>query len=387
MASADILGAFRDSFLSEYWQQKPLLLRSAFPGGLSALDADELAGLACSEGVESRLVIEKGARPWETRHGPFDAEDFSALPPTHWTLLVQAVDRLLPEVSALRQHFSFLPNWRVDDVMISYAPDQGSVGPHTDNYDVFLIQGQGRRRWDIGRRPLIRPELIADIDMKILAKFEAEESYVLEPGDMLYLPPGVPHHGVAIGESLTYSMGFRAPQHREMLLSYLQFLLEATASEDEIFYRDQGIRARSEPGLLLEQELTGLWQLMEEGWNRPELFKRWAGSFLTEPRSYHEAPATELNRAQLLKLFKKEGTWRRAEGGRCSYYRDEAQAKLYFYVEGQTLELAPAYESLLAYLSREEFYKASDLEPWLREAGAGDLLVHLWNLGFIRKDD
>ena len=135
--------------MADYWQKKPLLVRQAFPGGLDLVDGDLLAGLACQEGVESSIVREHGAKPWQTRFGPFEDDDFAVLPASHWTLLVQAVDRLLPDVSALKQAFAFIPNWRLDDVMISYAADQGSVGPHLDHYDVFLIQGQGRRQWGI----------------------------------------------------------------------------------------------------------------------------------------------------------------------------------------------------------------------------------------------
>jgi 50S ribosomal protein L16 3-hydroxylase len=139
-----------DIFLRDYWQKKSLLIRGAFPHFTSPIDGDELAGLALEEEVESRLILEKGKTPWELRHGPFDEKTFTQLPETHWTLLVQAVDQWVPEVNELLEYFRFIPNWRIDDIMISFAPDQGSVGPHFDYYDVFLLQGLGKRRWKLG---------------------------------------------------------------------------------------------------------------------------------------------------------------------------------------------------------------------------------------------
>lgn len=389
MTLGNILGAHQGSFLSEYWQKKPLLIRSAFPGGLQAVDADELAGLACSEGegIEARLVLEKGKRPWETRHGPFAPSEFSKLPSTHWTLLVQAVDRLLPEVSALRQHFRFLPNWRIDDVMISYAPDQGSVGPHTDHYDVFLIQGRGRRRWEFESTVREKPDFIPDLDMKILARFEPDQSWILEEGDMLYLPPGIPHHGVALGESITYSMGFRAPHRREMLASFCQFLLEESADAEEVFYGDSKLLARSEPGAILPEEVERLWQLLASNWDARELFKRWVGSFVTEPRSFHESIEKELKPTALLRELKRRPELRRAEGGRFAYLHDEPEAKIYFYVEGQTLELTSPALELVAYLCREEIYKASYFLSQSEVGGALELLTYLWNQGLLRSLD
>ncbi|MCX6131735.1 MAG: cupin domain-containing protein, partial [Proteobacteria bacterium] len=274
-------------FLAHYWQKKPLLIRQAFPKGISFIDGDELAGLASQEGIESRLILEHGKKPWETRFGPFAEDVWARLPKTHWTLLVQAVDRLVPEVSRLRDHFKFLPNWRIDDIMISYAVDQGSVGPHTDNYDVFLIQGQGRRRWQISGHALAAPEFRPGLDLKILKHFEAEEEWILEAGDMLYLPPGFAHHGVALGESITYSVGFRAPEQKELLLSYLQFF--GQSARPEVFYKDGLLKLPREPGLILGEELAALRQILLDGLADPQLFYQWIGGFLTEPRSFHEA--------------------------------------------------------------------------------------------------
>ena len=186
-----------EDFLRDYWQKKPLLIRQAFPDYENPLSPDELAGLALEEEVESRIVLTQGKSPWELRRGPFAEDDFKTLPERDWTLLVQAVDQFVPDIADLISAFSFLPSWRVDDVMVSYAAPGGSVGPHFDNYDVFLLQTHGRRRWKIGQTCSPASPLLEHPDLRILENFEQQQEWVLEPGDMLYIPPGVAHYGIA----------------------------------------------------------------------------------------------------------------------------------------------------------------------------------------------
>jgi 50S ribosomal protein L16 3-hydroxylase len=175
-------------FLRETWQKKPLLIRNAWSSWSNPLEPDELAGLACEERIESRLVIQS-ADGWKLEHGPMPEERFRKVGRNPWTLLVQAVDHHVPAVAALLEPFRFLPNWRVDDVMVSYAVDGGGVGAHFDQYDVFLVQGLGTRRWQIGGRCDEATELLPHNDLRLLAAFEPTEEWVLEPGDMLYVPP------------------------------------------------------------------------------------------------------------------------------------------------------------------------------------------------------
>ena len=202
-----------DTFLAEYWQKKPLLVRQAIPAFISPISADELAGLSLDEDVVARLVVEDPtANEWQVEHGPINEERYGELPETHWTLLVQHADALDPQVNDVLQAFRFIPNWRLDDIMISYAPDKGGVGPHFDYYDVFLLQAGGRRRWRIGQACDSQSPLVPNQPMKILQEFETQEDYVLEPGDMLYIPAKLAHWGEAVGESITYSIGFRAPE-------------------------------------------------------------------------------------------------------------------------------------------------------------------------------
>ena len=206
-----------DLFLREHWQKKPMLIRNALPDWCNPLDPEDLAGLACEEEIESRLIIRKD-ESWKLEHGPFTEKRFGKLGKKPWTLLVQAVDHFVPEVAALIAPFRFVPNWRIDDVMVSYASDQGGVGPHFDQYDVFLVQGLGRRRWQIGPVCDAQTPLLPHDDIRLLASFEATDEWVLEPGDILYVPPGFAHDGVALGDDcMTYTIGFRSPSRNELI--------------------------------------------------------------------------------------------------------------------------------------------------------------------------
>ena len=235
------LGMSPARFLRDYWQKRPLLIRNAFADFDNPVEPDDLAGLACEELALARIAIhDRKADRWTLKSGPFAETDFAHLPKTHWTLLVQDVDKWDVDVAALLPHFSFLPSWRIDDVMVSYAEDGGSVGAHVDQYDVFLLQGLGRRHWQIDMRvPRKSPHIHArtselkaedfrdDTELKLLREFTPTHDWVLEPGDMLYLPPGVPHHGVALGACMTYSIGMRAPSQAELVGDFVDSLVEA----------------------------------------------------------------------------------------------------------------------------------------------------------------
>ena len=208
-------------FIQQYWQKKPCLIRQAIPDFVSPITPEELAGLACEDEVHSRLVIEKdGNSPWELSYGPFREEVFLALPETHYSLLVSECEKWIPELSELIDLFRFIPDWRIDDLMVSYAPPGGSVGPHTDEYDVFLLQAQGKRDWQYSNSRVDSPVLIPDLDLAIMQDFNGDQKAILSPGDMLYLPPGIAHHGVALDACLTFSIGFRAPAAIEVLESF-----------------------------------------------------------------------------------------------------------------------------------------------------------------------
>ena len=230
-----------EQFLREHWQRRPIMLGQALPGFESPINGDDLAAIAGQPSALSRLIrYQRRTDRWRLQHGPFEAADFAGLPARDWTLLVQDVDKWLPqEVGNLLEHFDFLPRWRIEDLMVSYAVAGGSVGPHTDQYDVFLLQAAGQRRWQIDTRSAVNADLVSGAPLKLLKHFEPDQEWVLRPGDMLYLPPGVPHHGVAVDECLTFSIGLRAPSGTELLQAVAATLLER--SPDAQRYSDRGL--------------------------------------------------------------------------------------------------------------------------------------------------
>lgn len=268
-------------FLRRYWQRRPLVLRQALPHFPVSLSPDELAGLACEREVFSRLIIEKGGtRPWEVRRGPFKARSFADLPRTHWTLLVNGVDRLLPEVNALFDYFSFLPSWRLDDIMISYAVKHGNVGAHVDNYDVFLVQASGKREWRFTEQAVLEDDFVPGLEIKLLRKFRPTKRYVLEPGDVLYLPPRIPHHGIALdNDCMTYSVGFRAPSAAEIVDSVAT---DAIGRMDEVRrYSDPALALRPS-GELPPAAIKQVRAMLAESLLDPAQLTRWMGAFVTK---------------------------------------------------------------------------------------------------------
>jgi len=216
-------------FLREYWQRKPLLIRQALPGFVAPLSPEELAGLALEEEFESRLVETRGA-DWHFEHGPLAEGSFQRDNP--WTVLVQAVDQYHPGVAQLRQLVAFLPPWRIDDVMVSFATAGGGVGPHYDNYDVFLLQGMGQRRWQVGQTCSAEEPLLDHDNLRILANFQQTAEYILEAGDILYLPPRLAHWCTANQDCLTFSIGLRWPRLNDLLSRWLDQVLEDLDPED-----------------------------------------------------------------------------------------------------------------------------------------------------------
>jgi 50S ribosomal protein L16 3-hydroxylase len=279
------LGMPPAEFLRDYWQKKPLLIRNAFPGFESPLQPEDLAGLACEDGVLARIVAhEPEGDKWMLRHGPFPEEMFPTLPKHDWTLLVQDVDKWDADVRALLDRFDFLPRWRIDDVMVSFAAPGGSVGAHVDQYDVFLLQAQGRRRWQIDDRPNPPVHFRLDVELKLLQRFEPTHDWVLEPGDMLYLPPGVPHHGVAEDACLTFSVGMRAPAAAELLGDFVDTL--AAEADESLRFADPDLEPAKDAS---EIDAAAMQRVVEAlntlRMNDPERLGDWFGRFITTYRT------------------------------------------------------------------------------------------------------
>lgn len=288
-----IFGALSEAeFLRDYWQKKPLFVKAAWPEFASPLTRGDVLEFAERDDVDSRLILEKGGDyPWEARFGPFDAEEFQALDDIYWTVLVQEVDRLHAGVRGLLNAVPFLPNWRIDDVMVSYATDKGGVGAHIDQYDVFLIQGLGKRKWEIMQEPVIGEVLIPDLDVRILANFDATDTWIVEPGDLLYLPPNVAHRGTAVGECLTYSIGCRAPSKQDLINGFLEAVLETGL--DESPFSTTLPMSENHPGLLSDDVKQFATQTLNELIGDSTAIHRWLGRFMSQPSRGWFPPPSE----------------------------------------------------------------------------------------------
>jgi 50S ribosomal protein L16 3-hydroxylase len=374
------------TFLRDYWQQRPLLLRQGLPGYICPLSPDELAGLACEAEVEARLVLEKdGIRPWEARHGPFDEQTFANLPETHWTLLVQDVDKHVPEVAQLLQAFRFLPDWRVDDIMISYAPAHGSVGPHVDDYDVFLVQGWGKRRWRINTRPVAEEDYIDGLDLRILPHFEAEQEWSLAPGDVLYLPPNVAHWGIAEDACLTCSVGFRAPLLRDLARSWAEHLIERQLPAGR--YRDHAITPQAHGGEILASVFQQLQDLLSPLSRMPtQDFQRWLGCHLSETKDNLQpiAPSSALTPDDFHARFRRHGAIERSGYARLAFCLDD-NARLF--ANGHDFALSSEKADFLRQLTDRQRLGFDSLAPWMEDAQCRQLLCTLHNQGLFEFSD
>lgn len=370
-------------FLSQYWQKKPLLIRKAWASWSNPLAPDELAGLACEEEIESRLI-----RPTHdslsVEHGPIPEGRFQELGDTPWTLLVQSVDQFVPEVAALLEPFRFVPNWRVDDVMVSYATDGGGVGPHFDQYDVFLVQGMGRRRWRVGQRCGKDTVLLPHDELRLLASFEAIDEWILEPGDILYVPPGVAHEGVAVGrDCMTYSIGFRAPSRAELVAGWSEDVFNRLTHDDR--YSDPDLAAQDNPGEIAPEAVAKLHAMATENMLDLEAFGRWFGQYSTSRKvaGVDWQPEQPVD-AEQVRRHVAEGTQLcRNQSSRFSFVREQAGLVLLF-VDGQCFECreeSAPFAELLCAQSRVR------IDPRLAQSEAAiSLTTQLWNQGSVTFD-
>jgi 50S ribosomal protein L16 3-hydroxylase len=329
------------SFLSRYWQRDALLVRQAIAGFEGFATRPELERLACRDDVESRLVVRTGNR-YDLAHGPFRRADLRALPARGWTLLVQGFNLHHDDADALLRAFAFVPYARLDDVMVSYAAPGGGVGPHFDSYDVFLLQGFGRRRWRYGRQSdlSLRPGL----PVRILRRFRPSHDAVLAPGDMLYVPPRYAHDGVALDVCTTYSIGFRAATYTEIAQSFLDHLRDRVEIGGR--YEDPGLRPAREPARIdraMQREVAGA--LSRIRWSRRDV-ARFLGEFLSEPKAdvYFDAPGSPMSRRAFAAAARRHGVRldRRAQW----LFDDEA-----LYVNGETRAWPPNARGAFAALA------------------------------------
>lgn len=349
-----------EQFMQEYWQKKPLLIRQAFVDFKSPVSPDDLAALACEEDVNSRIVMEKdGDYPWFPMFGPMSDEIYADMPETHWSLIVNDLEKYIPELSWIIDRFRFIPEWRLDDLMISYAADEGSVGPHIDLYDVFILQGLGKRRWQINQQPVDEDNQVKETPLRIQKEFVAEEEWILEPGDMLYLPPGVSHHGVSLGESLSYSIGFRATSHADIVNEFIGYITSNLSPD--LTYEDPGQRIQQHSNEIKPDALARVSEIFKEYLrpDHPEL-KRWFGRFVSDTKAdVLTTPENTIDSIDELKKLTETAVLSRHPASRYAFSKDTEMAMLF--IDGEDYQVNTGFAKELCKQRQLDLNKITDI--------------------------
>ncbi|BCM25638.1 hypothetical protein ZMTM_18970 [Methyloradius palustris] len=360
-----------EQFLAEYWQKKPLLIRGAISEFTGLLGPEELAGLACEDDVQSRLVIQQ-PKKWQVKHGVFDEDDFLKLPKKNWTLLVQGVNHHLPEAAELLSLFNFIPHARLDDLMVSYAPDGGGVGPHLDSYDVFLLQGQGQRLWRISEQD--DHTLVPDAPLRILQNFETQQEWLLEPGDMLYLPPKLAHWGIAMGDCMTYSIGFRAPSAAELASEFLAYLQETKKFEG--MYADDDLGLQTHPAEIspsMTQKVSAILQQIK--WDESDV-AQFLGRYLSEPKpDVVFEPSAKISEKTFIDRLRKYGLQLSLKSQ--MLFHDES-----FFMNGEHCQLSKDSSDVLKKLADQRFISSTELAN-IEDDTLIQILYHWYLAGYV----
>ena len=384
-----------ETFLRADWQRQPRLIRRAIEGVNSLPTVNQLAGLAMEEEVESRLICHyPESDEWALRQGPFAEVELRSLPASHWTLLVQAVDHYLPEVASLLDCFRFIPRWQIDDIMVSVAATGGGVGPHFDRYDVFLLQGSGRREWKIGQRCDHASALQPGRPLNLLAEFETEQTLILEPGDMLYLPPGVAHWGTALDDHCsTYSIGFRSPAVADLLADFSHTLQQS--GEPVRFCEGLGERADSGdcPALISVDTLVELRAVLSASLDDDQQLLRWFGRWASEHKYADMTLGEDLDllddtavEKALAVIGNDDTAMGYRDGGMRFFYAESGRGESLLFCNGRSFTVATASEAVaesLAALCNQREIAVSALRCWLDSEDNRRVLVKLLRSGAL----
>ena len=375
-----------DDFLKNYWQKKPLLIRAAFTDYQSPITAEELAGLACEDFVESRIITEQKSSPkWSLENGPFAESRFSDLPKDHWTLLIQGLNKIFPEFDDLLHEFNFIPGWRIDDLMASYAAPKGSVGPHIDQYDVFLLQATGKRKWMISQEPIREDNFEANLPLKIIKEFKAESEWVLEAGDMLYLPANVAHYGIGMEDCMTFSIGFRAPSYAELLSAYVDdHIVEL---DDDLRYQDPDLSSNLNNGEISSEAINKVQELLLSQFSDKNKVADWFGRFITEYLNDDNAQIENtITPSEFLSHYEKSGTVRRPATVR-AYYHKNQDDELALYINGVKQKIIPETDKMVMRFCNQHLIGYTDLASELTNKNVVEFLCELYNKGYLEFSD
>lgn len=376
----------KKEFLDNYWQKKPLVIRQALPDFVNQLTAYDLAGLSMEEEVESRLVRETpNSSPfWHLQDGPFLEKDFKILPESHWTLLVQGVDRFIPELALLFDNFNFIPQWRVDDLMISYAVESGSVGPHYDNYDVFLYQATGSRKWSLTTQGCHVDNYMPNVALRIMQKFAVEEEFILNEGDMLYLPPKVGHNGRAIsGDCMTYSFGYRSYANQELWDDFGDYNSE---HHQKSFYQDPNWQSLSATSHIPQEAWLNARQQMQNMLNNEENLKSWFGCFITNLDQQAQNLLPEPSRDTLNTFMQKimqNDKLTRENCCRFAYFEEVEPARIRLFINGEEWDVSGVSVDLIKLIANNRTLPMAKIRPWLSIDSDKNFLFEMWRLQWL----
>ena len=366
-----------EEFLKDYWQKKPLVIRQAFPNFESPISAEELAGLACEEDVNSRIVMEHGNdHPWQAIYGPMDDKVFARMPDTHWTLLVNDVEKHLPELAWIVDAFRFIPEWYLDDLMISYAPEGGSVGPHMDLYDVFILQAQGHRRWQINTQSPAEDNQVTGTNLRIQKDFIAEQEWLMEPGDVIYIPPGVSHHGVATDDCLSFSIGFKASSHVDLVSDFIGYITRELPPR--LTFQYDNLNLQNNSAEITDSALKNVREIFSHYLkpDNPEL-KRWFGRYSSDNRTDLQHPHDDaVDNIEQLKQYVEDGEQlTRHPASRFAFNQNNSAAILF--IDGED------YDVSLEFASQFCQQRDIDLNKLLKICNRDEqnLLIELYNQG------
>ena len=360
-----------ERFLEKYWQKKPCFLKQGIPRWKSPFSPEELAGLACDPNSHARIIQGKD-RDYSVKTGPFEDEDFTSLPENNWTVLVQEVDHWVPEVSALKENFNFIPDWRLDDVMVSSAAPGGSAGPHVDQYDVFLVQGYGKRRWQIEDSPCLDRPIVPHQDLAILQDFNPTSDWVLEPGDILYLPPNYAHYGVAVDPCMTFSIGFRSPS-----LFEVQSLFSLEGVDDpKNRYRDPPLKPQKFSAEILPEAFAQFNKWIPSTLEKQDHWKQRLAQLFTEPKR------DELDRLDVIDLPKKWTHLIRNAGARFAFFREPQS--IFLSADGHTYELPRSHDAFVEILTGSSQILYKEVQEWMNYEEITFLLKHLYSTQSVR---
>ena len=376
MFTLDLNQMSQNEFLTKYWQKKPVVIKQGFKNFVDPILPDELAGLAMEEEVESRLVYKKDEK-WQAEFGPF--EQYEHLGDKDWSLVVQALDNFSEEAAELIEPFRFLPHWRLDDLMASFATEGGGVGPHVDNYDVFICQGSGKRHWRVGDNSK-QTEVIAHEALLHVEAFEAIIDVELEPGDILYIPPGFPHEGIALEPSMSFSVGFRANSTVSLLSALADHLIDNELGTELL--EDADRQAITHSGEITNKDYDSIKNQLNNLLENEQVFKSFVGKFLTNAKHDldlmpSEEPFERDEVSQLLTIH----SIKRLGGLRAFYFEDTINDGV-FYINGEQKNVANEIVPVIKLLCDQSIVTTDELAPWYDNEQFISLMCELLDQGF-----